>query len=398
MRKTLPNIMQDLLHLHYVLHDLSPNWNDTELPINHTCAIIIKDFYGAEVKMTKVVVGMSGGVDSAVAAYLLKQQGFEVTGVTLRTLGSESADEEDARHTCELLGIEFLSYDCSTEFRECVIDPFINSYLKGKTPNPCIECNRYIKFAMLEKAAAQIGAEKIATGHYAYLEKLENGRYTVRKASQNVKDQTYMLYKLTQEQLAGTILPLGSFTKDEIRAMAESAGLDIAHKGDSQDICFIPDGKHAQFIEENTNRTTDGEGYFVDEAGNILGKHGGIWNYTVGQRKGLGIALGYPAFVLKICPEDNTVVLGSESSVMCSSFVCDEVNYLSIDVPDPGTNIRCKVKARYHQPERTATIEALEDGCVRVTLDEPVKGVAPGQSAVFYDEEGRVIGGGVIRK
>lgn len=346
--------------------------------------------------MTKVVVGMSGGVDSAVAAYLLKEQGFQVTGVMLRTMDVSASDEEDARLACEKIGIDFEIVDCADEFREKVILPFIDAYLKGMTPNPCIECNRYIKFAMLERAADRIGAEKIATGHYAFIEQLDNGRYTVRKASQTGKDQTYMLYKLSQEQLSRVILPLGCFSKDEIRGIADKAGLEVAHKGDSQDICFVPDGKHAEFIEANSTVAIAGEGNFVDEEGNVLGKHKGIWNYTVGQRKGLGIALGYPAFVLRICPEDNTVVLGDESAVMCNSFRCVNVNYLSIGTPAAGEKIRCLVKARYHQPERSAVVEQLEDGGVTVTLGEAVKGVAPGQSAVFYDDNGCVIGGGVI--
>lgn len=346
--------------------------------------------------MTRVAVGMSGGVDSAVAALLLKQQGYDVVGVTLHTLGAVSSDEEDSRRTCEMLGIEFRSYDCSSVFKEKVIDAFVDSYLEGKTPNPCIECNRHVKFAMLIKAADELGAEMIATGHYAFVEKLDNGRYTVRKATQTGKDQTYMLYKLTQEQLARTIMPLGKFSKDEIRKMAEEADLSVAHKGDSQEICFVTDGRYSDFVAENTDKEVPGEGDFVDVEGNVLGKHKGIYQYTVGQRKGLGIALGYPAFVVRIDTENNTVVLGDEDALMCASFRCKDVNFLSVQEPFAGAKIRCFAKARYHQPERPATVEYLGGGIAEITLDEAVKGVSPGQSAVFYDENGQVVGGGEI--
>ena len=205
-----------------------------------------------------------------------------------------------------------------------------------------------------------------------------------------------MLYKLTQEQLSRTLMPLGQYTKDEVRKIAEDAGLPCAHKEESQEICFVTEGRYTDFISEHTDKALPDEGNFVDEEGNILGKHKGIHQYTVGQRKGLGIALGYPAFVTKICPENNTVVLGTEGSLMCDTFLCRDVNFQSVAAPAAGDKIRCLAKARYHQTERPATIEMLDNGLVSVKLDEAVKGVSPGQSAVFYDEEGHVVGGGLI--
>ena len=354
--------------------------------------------------MAKVIVGMSGGVDSAVAAYLLKKQGYEVMGVTLRVWGSDEEGDsrcceiDEARRICNLLDIKYHPHNCTSLFKENVVDPFVNAYLEGQTPNPCIECNRYVKWAKMIELADIFGADYVATGHYAYIDKLENGRYAVRKADQISKDQTYMLYKLTQEQLSRTLMPLGQYTKDEVRKIAEDAGLPCAHKEESQEICFVTEGRYTDFISEHSDKTLPGKGNFVDEEGNVLGRHKGIHQYTVGQRKGLGIALGYPAFVTRICPEDNTVVLGTEESLMCDTFTCSEVNFQSIEAPAEGEKIRCLAKARYHQTERPSTIEVISGGLVNVRLDEAVKGVSPGQSAVFYDESGRVIGGGIINR
>lgn len=353
--------------------------------------------------MAKVIVGMSGGVDSAVAAYLLQQQGYEVVGVTLRVWGADDGEEQnrcceidDARRTCELLGIRFHPHNCTSLFEANVVKPFVSAYLEGLTPNPCIECNRFVKWAKLMELADILKADYVATGHYAYVEKLSNGRYTVRKADHAGKDQTYMLYKLSQEQLARTLMPLGKYTKEGVRKIAEDIGLPVAHKEDSQEICFVTEGRYSDFIGEHSDRPLPSEGDFVDEQGNVLGKHKGIYQYTVGQRKGLGIALGYPAFVLRICSENNTVVLGSEDALMREVFMCRDVNFLSVPEPHPGDKIKCLAKARYHQVERYAELEMMDDGKVKVTLSEAVKGVSPGQSAVFYDENGCVVGGGII--
>ena len=352
--------------------------------------------------MAKVIVGMSGGVDSAVAAYLLKQQGYEVIGVTLRVWGSDEDGDsrcceiDEARRICNILDIRYHPHNCTELFKECVVQPFVDSYLEGMTPNPCVECNRYVKWAKLMELADIFQAEYVATGHYAFIDKLPNGRYTARKAVHAGKDQTYMLYKLTQEQLARTLMPLGKYTKEEVRTIAEEAGLPCAHKEDSQEICFVTEGRYSDFIGEHTDKPLPGEGDFVDAEGKILGRHKGIYQYTVGQRKGLGIALGHPAFVTRIDTANNTVVLGTEEELMCDSFFCRKVNFLSIPEPAEGEKIRCLAKARYHQKERPATVEMMQDGLIKVTLDEAVKGVSPGQSAVFYDEEGCVVGGGMI--
>ena len=350
--------------------------------------------------MAKVIVGMSGGVDSAVAAYLLQQEGHDVTGVTLRTWDKESrcCEIDDARRTCEILGIKYHPHNCTSLFDKCVVSPFVDDYFNGLTPNPCIECNRYVKWAKLMELAGIFEADYVATGHYASIVQLDNGRYTVKKAIHSAKDQTYMLYKLTQEQLSHTLMPLGKYTKPEVRQIAEEAGLPCANKGDSQEICFVTDGRYTDFIREYSSREIPGEGNFVDVDGNILGKHKGIFQYTVGQRKGLGIALGFPAFVLKINAEDNTVVLGDLDALMCDSFTCINTNFLSIPDLETGEEIRCLVKARYHQVERSAVITRVDSSRVKVTYDEPVAGVSPGQSAVFYDEYGMIIGGGIIAR
>ena len=351
--------------------------------------------------MSKVIVGMSGGVDSAVAAYLLKEQGYEVIGVTLRVWddnGEEGrcCEIDDARRSSQIIGIRYYPHNCTSLFGSCVVEPFVKAYLEGLTPNPCIECNRHVKWAKLMELMKVYEADYVATGHYAYVEKLPNGRYSARTADQASKDQTYMLYKLTQEQLAHTLMPLGKYTKDEVRNIARRAGLPCAGKEDSQEICFVTDGRYSDFIEEHAASTVPGEGNFVDEEGNVLGRHKGIHHYTVGQRKGLGIALGFPAYVTRINPEANEVVLGIESDLLSDSFTCRDVNFMSIEEPSEGTLVPCLVKARYHQKPMKATLQMLSEGHVRVIPESPLKSVCPGQSAVFYDDKGYVIGGGII--
>lgn len=377
--------------------------------------------------MAKVIVGMSGGVDSAVAAYLLKEAGYDVIGVTLRTWESSDGAEsrcceiDDARGVAAILGIPYHVFNCMSDFQKYVVRPFVSAYVSGQTPNPCIPCNRYVKWDRMMYTAQVLGADYVATGHYASVVQLANGRYTVKKAAHAQKDQTYMLYKLSQEQLAATLMPLGGLSKQQVRKIAEEAGLPVAGKRDSQEICFVPDGSYAEFIEDYIEKNTildlsahvdmqtaaasveptalaavPGEGYFVDEEGNRLGKHKGIIHYTVGQRKGLGLAMGHPVFVKQICPDTNEVVISDEPALFKDSILCGDVNFMSIPGLQEGETLRCMVKVRYHHQPQEAVIEATGQDRVKVSFTEPVRAPAPGQSAVFYDADDCVIGGGII--
>lgn len=348
----------------------------------------------------KVIVGMSGGVDSAVSAYLLKKEGFEVVGVTLGTVnrGEKGIRElEDAERSAEIIGISFKSLDMAELFHKCVMQPFAGEYARGRTPNPCIECNHYVKWEGLIRAAGELKADYVATGHYAVIKCLENGRYTVGQATDKGKDQSYMLCKLSQEQLARTILPLGGMSKSRVRQLAEESGLPVANKMDSQEICFVTDGNYADFIEETLNITLPDEGDFVDEEGNILGRHKGIARYTVGQRKGLGLALGFPAYVKCVDPAGNQVVLGPEESLYRPDVICDDLNFMGVEDIGSGERISANVKIRYRHSGEHAVIERTENDSVKISFDRPVRAPAPGQSAVFYDESGYIIGAGKIR-
>ena len=352
--------------------------------------------------LEKVVVGMSGGVDSAVAAYLLKEAGYEVIGITLRTWQADDGTEgrccdiDDARSVADALGIRYAPINCTLLFQKSVVDPFTEDYLRGLTPNPCVECNRYVKWEKLLYYARVFGAEHIATGHYASVIRLPNGRYTVRRAADSAKDQTYMLYKLTQEQLAATLMPLGGLSKSEVRRIAEETGLPVAAKPDSQEVCFVTDGSYADYIEKTAGAGHPGEGNFVDVSGRIVGRHKGIIHYTVGQRKGLGVSLGHPVYVREIRPAENEVVLGDEPSLYRRTILCRDVSFMSIAGLKDGESITCTVKVRYHHGGQTADIEAADGDRVKVTFREPVRAPAPGQSAVFYDDEWQVVGGGII--
>ena len=286
--------------------------------------------------------------------------------------------------------------NCVADFNEKVIKKFIDDYIAGMTPNPCVECNRYIKWDKMLGLADMMQAQYVATGHYAHVMKLDNGRYTVKTADHAEKDQTYMLYRLTQEQLSRTIMPLGGLSKDEVRALAVKAGLLVAQKPDSQEICFVTDGKYSEYIEDNSEKEIPGEGNFVDEDGNILGKHKGIIHYTIGQRKGLGIAMGHPVFVKEINAERNEVVLSHEDALFKNEVICNRLNFLSIDGIKPGKEIRAKAKIRYHHKPQAATLSMIDEDRLRIVFDEPVRAVTPGQSAVFYDDNDCVVGGGVI--
>jgi len=356
--------------------------------------------------MSKVVVGMSGGVDSSVAAYLLKEQGYDVIGVTMQIWQDEeqTAQEEnggccglsavdDARRVAAALEIPYYVMNFKKEFKENVIDYFVEEYQNGRTPNPCIACNRYVKWESLLQRSLSIGAEYIATGHYARVVQLENGRYTLRRSATLAKDQTYALYNLTQEQLKRTLMPVGKYTKDEVRAIAEKINLRIANKPDSQDICFVPDGDYAAYIEEEAGVKVP-EGNFVLTDGTVLGRHKGITHYTVGQRKGLGLALGYPAFVLEIRPETNEVVIGTKEESMTTQLRARNLNFMAVeDLTEP---LHVFTKIRYNHKGAWCTIEKTGEDEVLCTFDEPQRAVTPGQAVVFYDGE-YVLGGGTIQ-
>ena len=352
--------------------------------------------------MSRVIVGMSGGVDSAVAAYLLKLAGYEVIGVTLRTWLSADGKEsrcceiDDARRVAWKLGIRYYALNCISDFKKNVTDPFIRDYICGRTPNPCTLCNRYVKWDRMMYTAKVMQADYIATGHYARVVRLDNGRYTFRKAAHSKKDQTYMLYRLTQEQIAATLTPLGNLTKEEVRDIARKAGLPVAEKPDSQEVCFVSEGSYADYIEDNAWEELQGPGNLVDESGHILGTHKGIIHYTVGQRKGLGLSLGYPAYVKKINAEDNEVVISGETGLYQKSVLCKDINLVSITDLREGGALPCAVKIRYQHAGEKAVIEKIGDDSIRITFDKPVKAPAPGQAAVFYDENDCLIGGGVI--
>ena len=278
------------------------------------------------------------------------------------------------------------------EFKENVIDYFVDEYLHGRTPNPCIACNRYVKWESLLTRSLSIGADYIATGHYARIDQLENGRYAIRRSATLAKDQTYALYNLTQEQLKRTLMPVGQYSKDEIRKIAEKIGLLVANKPDSQDICFVPDGDYAAYIEENAGVKIP-EGNFVTLDGKVLGKHKGIIHYTVGQRKGLGLSLGYPAFVLEIRPETNEVVIGTNEDSMTTTLKANRVNFMSVeDLPEPK---RVFAKIRYNHKGAWCTVEKTGEDEITCTFEEPQRAVTPGQAVVLYDGE-YVLGGGTI--
>ena len=291
----------------------------------------------------RVVVGMSGGVDSSVAAWLLKEQGYEVVGVTMQIWQEEPEQEleenggccglsavEDARRVAAMLDIPHYVMNFRADFQKYVIDYFVEEYLIGHTPNPCIACNRYVKWESLLKRGMEIGADYIATGHYARVRKLPSGRYTLQKSATEAKDQTYALYNLTQRQLAHTLMPVGEYTKEEIRAIAGRIGLRTANKPDSQEICFIPDHNYARFIEREQKGAVPPPGNFVTKDGKVLGQHKGITHYTIGQRKGLGIALGVPMFVAELRPDTNEVVLGGNEEVFGTALSGDKLNLMSI--------------------------------------------------------------------
>lgn len=340
----------------------------------------------------KVVIGLSGGVDSSVTAYLLKEQGYEVIGATMQTL-DEMPAVDDARKVAESLGIDYYVLDFRKEFKENVINYFAEEYKNGRTPNPCVVCNRLIKWEALLGRAKSLGADYVATGHYASIEKHPvTGRYCMVMSEAASKDQTYVLYNLTQEQLSHTIMPCGKYTKDQIRAIAEKIGLKVANKPDSMEICFIPDDDYVGYIERNFGYKGKA-GNFIDMEGNVLGKHKGIVNYTVGQRKGLGIAFGKPVYVNRILPDKNAVVLGSNEDLFKKEVCANNVNFVAVsEITEP---IRAKAKIRYAHKASDCTV-SYENGTLKCVFDEPQRAATPGQALVVYDGKYVLCGGTII--
>jgi tRNA-specific 2-thiouridylase len=310
---------------------------------------------------------------------------------------SRCCEIDDARAIADAIGIPFYVKNCVDDFAKCVIRPFTESYVNGLTPNPCIVCNRYIKWDKLTEMAGVLDAAYIATGHYASTVRLDNGRFSVKRALHAEKDQTYMLYMLTQDMLGRTMMPLSDLSKDEVRQIAKDAGIPVFDKPDSQEICFVPDDDHVRFITENYDGVIPGEGNFVDESGNVLGTHSGIINYTVGQRKGLGIAFGHPMYVKSIDSVKNEVVLAEDESLYVRNVRCCDVNMMGIEAIREGGTKRCRAKIRYRHEAQSASAH-MENEELVITFDDPVRAASPGQSAVMYDDNGCVIGGGVIRK
>ena len=355
--------------------------------------------------MKKALIAMSGGVDSSVAALLMQQKGYECVGATMKLFENEQAgvkrektccsldDVEDARSVAYRLHMPYYVFNFTANFEKEVMDRFVCAYEKGWTPNPCIDCNRYLKFEKLYLRMQEMQMDTIVTGHYARVVYDEaSGRYLLKKGLDNSKDQSYVLYNLTQEQLAHTQFPVGELSKHEVREIAEANGFINADKPDSQDICFVQDGNYAAFIEEHTGKKAS-EGNFVTSDGTVIGRHKGIIHYTVGQRKGLGLALGYPAFVLEIRPETNEVVIGTYEESLTTVVRAKQLNFMSVeDLKEP---LRVFAKIRYNHKGAWCTVERTKEDEVTCCFEEPQRAVTPGQAIVFYDGE-YVLGGGTI--
>lgn len=353
--------------------------------------------------MSRALIAMSGGVDSSVAAYLMKQRGFDCIGVTMKLfsnggIGCSRAktccsleDVEDARSVAYRLGIPYYVFNFTEDFGRQVIDRFVAAYEDGATPNPCIDCNRYLKFERLYRRAAELGCDRVGTGHYARIEK-QGERYLLKKASDESKDQSYVLYAMTQEQLARTAFPCGTLSKTQTRQIAEEQGFLNAEKPDSQDICFVPDGDYAAFIRRYTGKSYP-DGPFVTTQGTIVGHHRGIIQYTVGQRKGLGVSSDRPLYVQSIDAANNTVVLGEDRELFGTEVNAINFNWIAFETP-PDT-LRAKAKIRYRHREQWATVEVTGKNTVHLVFDAPQRAVTRGQAVVLYDGD-TVLGGGEI--
>jgi tRNA-specific 2-thiouridylase len=342
-----------------------------------------------------------------VAAFLLKEQGYDVIGVTMQIWQDEDEFDmesnggccglsavEDARRVAQVLKIPYYVMNFKKEFREAVMDYFVDEYIHGRTPNPCIACNRYVKWEALLKRSLDIGADYIATGHYARIKKLPNGRLAIANSKTAAKDQTYALYNLTQAQLAHTLMPIGDYPKEEVRKIAEKQALPVAHKPDSQEICFVPDNDYAGFIEREAKEKVPGPGNFVDLNGNVIGKHKGITHYTIGQRKGLNLSMGHPVFVVDICPETNEVVIGEAEDVFTTELYAEKVNFMGVERIDGVEEFVGKIRYA-HQGEK-CRVSMVGTDRIHVVFDKPVRAVTKGQAVVLYRDDYVALGGVIV--
>ena len=353
----------------------------------------------------RALIAMSGGVDSSVAAKLMTQQGYDCVGCTMRLyendmIGQDLLDTccslestEDARSVTDSIGIPYHIFHYEQLFEKEVIEPFVKEYEAGRTPNPCIECNRCMKFSHLFEKMKQLDCDVVVTGHYAGIDyDKASGRYLLKKAADPSKDQSYVLYCMTQEQLAHTRFPLGNYKKDETRRIAEDQGFRNAKKHDSQDICFVPDGDYVSFMERYRGKTYP-PGDFIDKDGNVLGRHKGYVHYTIGQRRGLGIAAEHPLYVVDIRPDTNTVVLGKNEDLFSRELIANKINLISVAKIDQP--MRVKAKIRYRHKEQDATVVQIDEDTIKVVFDEPQRAITKGQAVVLYDND-VVVGGGTI--
>jgi len=355
--------------------------------------------------MSKVLLAMSGGVDSSVAAYLLKQSGHDLTGAMMKLYSDDDIpashrqkgccsveDAEDARSVAHSLDIPFFVFNFTDTFAQQVMDRFADAYSRGQTPNPCIDCNRFMKFERFIRRAHEMECNHISTGHYARVEKDCTGRHLLKTGRDHTKDQSYVLYAMTQAQLSKTLLPLGELTKEEVREIAECQGFINAKKRDSQDICFAPDGDYAGFIARHTGNPMK-KGHFINKEGHILGQHSGIIHYTIGQRKGLGISAPEPLFVLALDAQNNTVTLGASEDLYSKTLTANDINLIPFDKLDGQLKVTAKI--RYSQPAQSATLWQLDDDTIKIEFDTPQRAITPGQAVVMYDGD-VVVGGGSI--
>ncbi|SFE64377.1 tRNA 2-thiouridine(34) synthase MnmA [Peptostreptococcus sp. D1] len=350
-------------------------------------------------KKKRVLLGMSGGVDSSVAAYLLQKDGYEVVGATMKLWEPGDDDKNqaiaDAKKVADKLGVEHHIVDFQDNFKKDVVSRFIDEYFEGKTPNPCVFCNKNIKFEKMFEVADKLNCDFVATGHYARMEyNYEKGLYELKRASSDKKDQTYMMYNLNQKKMARILFPIGNFDKPVIRKIAEEIGLEVHNKPDSQDICFVPDQDYEAFLRTHSEKKVK-KGSFLDSDGNKLGEHNGIISYTIGQRKGLGITFGKPAYVIGINGEDNSIILGDNDDLFKSELIACEVNFLDMNIDEMETPRVVDSKIRYSSKLSKATVTKIGDRRVSVAFETPQRAITSGQSVVFYDGD-VLVGGGII--